>query len=129
MRELILIKVKQVSGLFDCRTNMERNLSLEVIKSHPDLVIRVRDVTLGEKERNKMNQEKKMLEKTRVTEAAYALLNSGGGVIEIQMANKSEHPVEMGQDLEDSLRALIQSSDLHTFFEPQECGNDFYIFV
>ncbi|XP_049984536.1 schlafen family member 9-like [Alexandromys fortis] len=91
------------------RTNRKRNHSLEVIKSHPDLVIRIKDVTLGEEERNNMNSEKRMLEKKRVTKAAYALLNSGGGVIEIQMANKSEQPVEMGQDLEQALRDLVQS--------------------
>ncbi|XP_013202493.1 schlafen family member 13-like [Microtus ochrogaster] len=129
MRELILIKVKQVFGLFDCRTNRKRNPSLEVMKSHPDLVIRVKDVTLGEEKRNNMNSEKRKLEKTRVTEAACALLNSGGGVIEIQMANKSEHPVEMGLDLEQSLRELIQSSDWQAFFETQQRGNHFYIFV
>ncbi|KAK7829984.1 hypothetical protein U0070_003439 [Myodes glareolus] len=108
---------------------MERNLSLEMVKSHPDLVIRIRDMTLGEENRNKMDSKKRKLEKTRVTEAACALLNSGGGVIEIQMANKSEYPVEMGLDLEQSLRALIQSSDWQAFFETQQRGNYFYIFV
>ncbi|XP_075847480.1 schlafen family member 9-like [Microtus pennsylvanicus] len=111
------------------RTNRKRNLSLEVIKSHPDLVIRVKDVTLGEEKRNNMNSGKRELERTRVTEAAYALLNSGGGVIEIQMANKSEQPVEMGLDLEQSLRDLVQSSDWQAFFETQQRGNHFYIFV
>ncbi|KAM7333956.1 hypothetical protein ACRRTK_007276 [Alexandromys fortis] len=111
------------------RTNRKRNHSLEVIKSHPDLVIRIKDVTLGEEERNNMNSEKRMLEKKRVTKAAYALLNSGGGVIEIQMANKSEQPVEMGQDLEQALRDLVQSSDWQAFFETQQRGNHFYIFV
>ncbi|XP_041521165.1 schlafen family member 9-like [Microtus oregoni] len=108
---------------------MERNLSLEMIKSHPDLIIRVKDVTLGEENRKKMDSKKRKLEKTRVTEAVCALLNSGGGVIEIQMANKSEQPVEMGLDLEQSLRELIQSSDWQAFFEIQQRGNHFYIFV
>lgn len=129
MRELILIKVKQVFGLFDCRTNMERNLSLEMIQSHPDLVICIKEVTLGEENRKKMNSKERKLEKTRVTEAACALLNSGGGVIEIQMANKSEHPVEMGLDLEQSLRELIQSSDWQAFFETQQQRKHFYTFV
>ncbi|XP_038183567.1 schlafen family member 9-like [Arvicola amphibius] len=108
---------------------MERNLSLEMIKSHPDLVIRVKDVTLGEENRNKMDSKKRKLEKTRVTEAVCALLNSGGGVIEILMANKSEQPVEMGLDLEHSLRELIQSSDWQDFFETRQQRKHFYIFV
>ncbi|KAL6074141.1 hypothetical protein STEG23_025624 [Scotinomys teguina] len=102
---------------------------LEVIKSHPDLVIRVKEVTLGEENRKKMDSVKRKLEKTKITKAACALLNSGGGVIEIQMANSSDHPVEMGQDLETSLRELIQSPDLQPFFETQQQGNHFYIFV
>ncbi|XP_059126668.1 LOW QUALITY PROTEIN: schlafen family member 13-like [Peromyscus eremicus] len=108
---------------------METNLSFEVIKSHPDLVIHVKEVTLGEENRNKMDSRKRKLEKTKITKAACALLNSGGGVIEIQMANNSDHPVEVGQDLEQSLIELIQSSDLQTFFETQQRGNHFYIFV
>lgn len=129
MRELILIKVKQVFGLFDCRISMERNLSLEMIKSHPDLVIHIKDVTLGEENRKKMDSKKRKLEKTRVTEAVCALLNSGGGVVEIQMANKSEQPVEMGLDLEQALRELIQSSDWQAFFETRQRRKHFYIFV
>ncbi|CAO2644558.1 Schlafen family member 9 [Lemmus lemmus] len=108
---------------------MEINLFLELIKSHPDLVICIKDVTLGEENRKKMISEKKKLEKKSVTEAACALLNSGGGVIEIQMANKSEHPVEMGLDLETSLRELIQSYDWQTFFDTQQRRKHFYIFV
>nr|XP_006990147.2 schlafen family member 13 [Peromyscus maniculatus bairdii]XP_015863839.2 schlafen family member 13 [Peromyscus maniculatus bairdii] len=108
---------------------METNLCLEVTQSHPDLVIHVKEVTLGEENRKKMDLVKRKLEKTNITKAACALLNSGGGVIEIQMANNSDHPVEMGLDLEQSLRELIQSSDLQTFFETQQRGKHFYIFV
>lgn len=108
---------------------MKRYISLEMIRSHPDLVIRMKDVTLGEENRNKMDSKKRKLEKTRVTEAVCALLNSGGGMIEIQMANKSEQPVEMGLDLEQSLRELIQSSDWQAFFETQQRRKYFYIFV
>ncbi|XP_028719449.1 schlafen family member 13-like [Peromyscus leucopus] len=108
---------------------METNLSFEVIKSHPDLVIHVKEVTLGEENRKKMDSRKRKLEKTNITKAACALLNSGGGVIEIQMANNSDYPVEMGLDLEKSLIELIQSSDLQSFFETQQRGNLFYIFV
>ncbi|XP_076399122.1 schlafen family member 13-like isoform X1 [Peromyscus maniculatus bairdii] len=108
---------------------METNLCLEVIQSHPDLVICVKEVTLGEENRKKMDSGKRKLEKTKIIEAVCALLNSGGGVIEIQMANNSDHPVEMGQDLEQSLRELIQSSNYQTFFETQQQGNHFYIFI
>lgn len=108
---------------------MEKDPFLVVMEAHADLVIRVKEVTLGEKIREKMDSKRRKLEKTRVTKAACALLNSGGGVIDIQMTNNCDHPVEMGLDLEQSLRELIQSSDLQAFFETQQRGNHFYIFV
>ncbi|XP_051014094.1 LOW QUALITY PROTEIN: schlafen family member 11 [Acomys russatus] len=108
---------------------MEMNPSLEVIPSHPDLVIYVGEVTLGEENRKKMDKRKKTEEKERIIQAACALLNSGGGVIEMQKADKSEHPVEMGLDLEQSLRELGPSSNLHAFLETKQRGNRFYIFV
>ncbi|CAH6785764.1 Slfn11 [Phodopus roborovskii] len=107
---------------------METNPFL-VSQSYPDLVIRVKGVTLGEENRKKMDSMKRKLEKTRIAVAACALLNSGGGVLEIQMANNTDHPVEMGLDLEESLRELIYPSDLQVFFETQQRGNQFYIFV
>lgn len=116
-------------GLFDCRVSMEIHPSLVVEPSYPDLIIHAGEVTLGEKDRNKMDSKKKRLEKARITEAACALLNSGGGVVVMQMSNKSEHPVEMGLDLETSLRELIPSSDLQAFIETKQQGDLFYIFV
>ncbi|XP_040605238.1 schlafen family member 11 isoform X1 [Mesocricetus auratus] len=110
-------------------TNMETNPSSVVSQSHPDLVIHVKEVTFGEENRKKMDSKKRKREKTSIAVAACALLNSGGGVLEIQMANNSDRPVEMGLDLEESLRDLIQSSDLQAFFETQQRGNKFYIFV
>ncbi|XP_010337959.3 schlafen family member 11 [Saimiri boliviensis] len=107
---------------------MEANqCSLLVEPSYPDLVINVGEVTLGEENRKKLQKIQRQQEKERVLWAACALLNSGGGVI--RMAKKDEHPVEMGQDLEQSLRDLIQSSDFQAFFETRQQGRCFYIFV
>ncbi|KAL1779391.1 Schlafen family member 9, partial [Sigmodon hispidus] len=109
--------------------NMETDPFLVVIQSHADLVICVKEVTLGEERRKKMDSKRRKLDKARITKAACALLNSGGGVIDIQMANTCDHPVEMGLDLEQSLRDLIQSCNLQAFFETRQQGNNFYIFV
>lgn len=108
---------------------METHPSLEVKGSCPDLIIYAGEVTLGEKVRSKMDSKERKLEKKRITEAACALLNSGGGLIAMQMTNKSEHPVEMGQDLEKSLRELIMSSNMQGFFETKQQEDQFYIFV
>ncbi|XP_069339223.1 schlafen family member 11-like [Eulemur rufifrons] len=107
----------------------EYNSSLVLELSYPDLVINIGKVTLGEGNRKKLQKTQKDQEKARVTEAVCALLNSGGGVIPMELANKDERPVELGLDLEQSLRDLIESSDLQTFFEFKQQGRRFYIFV
>lgn len=107
----------------------KHNPSLEVDTSYPDLVIHVGEVTLGEENRKKLQKAQRDQEKEKVAQAACALLNSGGGVIRMEMANSDEQPVAMGLDLEESLRALIQSSDFQAFFEPIQQGRCFYIFV
>ncbi|XP_054565397.1 schlafen family member 11 [Eptesicus fuscus] len=107
----------------------KHNPSLVVESSYPDLVINVGEVTLGEGNRKKLQKTQRDQEKEKVARAACALLNSGGGVIRMEMANSDEHPVEMGLDLEESLRALIQSLDFQAFFETNQHGRCFYIFV
>uniref|UniRef100_A0A2K6NJG2 Schlafen family member 13 n=1 Tax=Rhinopithecus roxellana TaxID=61622 RepID=A0A2K6NJG2_RHIRO len=109
---------------------MEANhCSLGVDLSYPDLVIDVGEVTLGEENRKKLQKTQRNQEKARVIRAACALLNSGGGVIRMEMANKDERPIEMGLDLEESLRNLIQDQCLQAFFETKQQGRCFYIFV
>ncbi|XP_011923137.1 PREDICTED: schlafen family member 13 [Cercocebus atys] len=109
---------------------MEANhWSLGVDLSYPDLVIDVGEVTLGEENRNRLQRTQRNQEKARVIQAACALLNSGGGVIRMDMANEDERPVEMGLDLEESLRNLIQYQYLQAFFETKQQGRCFYIFV
>ncbi|XP_037023208.2 schlafen family member 11 [Artibeus jamaicensis] len=110
--------------------NMEKhNSSLVVEPSYADLVINAGKVTFGEGNRNKLQKTQRDQEKEKVSQAACALLNSGGGVVLMEMANSDEHPVELGLDLEKSLRTLIQSSDLQTFFETKQEGRHFYLFV
>ncbi|XP_057572999.1 schlafen family member 11-like [Hippopotamus amphibius kiboko] len=107
----------------------EHNSSLVVESRYPDLVINVGKVTLGERNRHKLQKVQKEQEKAKVIKAACALLNSGGGVIQLEMANNDEHPVEMGMDLEDSLRKLILYSNFEAFFKTKQQGRCCYIFV
>uniref|UniRef100_A0A8C9Q136 Uncharacterized protein n=1 Tax=Spermophilus dauricus TaxID=99837 RepID=A0A8C9Q136_SPEDA len=107
----------------------KHNSSLAEDLSHPDLVLNIGKVTLGEKYRNEMQKTRKRQEKENILQAACALLNSGGGVIQMEMANEDEQPVEIGLDLEDALRELIQFSDFQAFFEFKYQGKCFYIFV
>uniref|UniRef100_K9J366 Putative schlafen family member 11 n=1 Tax=Desmodus rotundus TaxID=9430 RepID=K9J366_DESRO len=107
----------------------KHNSSLVVESTYADLVINAGKVTFGEENRKKLQRTQRDQEREKVTQAACALLNSGGGVVLMEMANNDEHPVEMGLDLEESLRTLIQSSDLQAFFETKQEGRRFYLFV
>ncbi|EPQ03943.1 Schlafen family member 11 [Myotis brandtii] len=107
----------------------KHNPSLVVQLSYPDLVINVGEVTLGEENRKKLQKAQRDQEKEKVLQAACALLNSGGGVIQVEMANGNEHRGTLGLDLEESLRTLSQSSDFRAFFETDPQGRCFYIFV
>ncbi|KAF6097185.1 schlafen family member 11 [Phyllostomus discolor] len=107
----------------------KQNSSLVVESSYADLVINAGKVTFGEGNRNKLQKSQRDQEKEKVSQAACALLNSGGGVVLMEMANSDEHPVELGLDLEKALRTLIQSSDLQAFFETKQEGRRFYLFV
>ncbi|XP_012371089.1 schlafen family member 13-like [Octodon degus] len=104
--------------------------SLVLQPSQPDLVLNVGRVTLGEEYRQKQQKFQRDKEKKKVVLAACALLNSGGGVIQMEMANEADHPLELGLDLEQALRELIPSSDvLQAFFETRQQGRFFHIFV
>ena len=75
---------------------MEKHYSrLTVDSSYPDLVINVGKVTLGESNRKKLQKVQREKEKVKVIQAACALLNSGGGVIQLEMANNDDNLVEM----------------------------------
>ncbi|XP_019837919.2 schlafen family member 11 [Bos indicus] len=109
---------------------MEKHYSrLAVDSSYPDLVINVGKVTLGESNRKKLQKVQREKEKVKVIQAACALLNSGGGVIQLEMANNDDNLVEMGLDLEEALRTLILFSNLQAFFETKQQGSCYYIFV
>ncbi|KAF6299739.1 schlafen family member 11 [Rhinolophus ferrumequinum] len=103
--------------------------SLVVELSYPDLVISVGEITLGEANRKKLQKTQREKEREKFTQAACALLNSGGGVIRMEMANNDEHHVEMGLDLEECLRTLIMSKDLQAFFDTKQQGRCYYVFV
>uniref|UniRef100_A0A5F8HC34 Schlafen AlbA-2 domain-containing protein n=1 Tax=Monodelphis domestica TaxID=13616 RepID=A0A5F8HC34_MONDO len=104
--------------------------SLHVELPYPDVVINVGKITLGEKNRNKLTKVKKDEEREKIIIAACSLLNSGGGVIIMEMANDctEKMDIEMGLDLENSLSDLIEPSPFHTYFETSLKEKFYYIF-
>nr|XP_019588121.1 PREDICTED: schlafen family member 11 [Rhinolophus sinicus]XP_019588122.1 PREDICTED: schlafen family member 11 [Rhinolophus sinicus]XP_019588123.1 PREDICTED: schlafen family member 11 [Rhinolophus sinicus] len=107
----------------------DQKSSLVVELSYPDLVINVGKITLGEANRKELQKPQRENEREKVTQAACALLNSGGGVIRMEMTNNDKHLVEMGLDLEECLRTLIMSKDLQAFFDTKQQGRCYYVFV
>ncbi|XP_036625123.1 schlafen family member 11 [Trichosurus vulpecula] len=103
---------------------------LSVEPSYADLVINVGKVTLGEKNRKKLTKSQEQ-EREKITIAACSLLNSGGGVIYMEMANKCDpwENMEMGQDLEDTLRSFVDPFPFHTYFAALSQGEYYFIFV
>lgn len=95
---------------------------------YPDLVINVGKMTISQN-CSQIPKMQKQKEKNIVAQAACALLNSGGGVIRVEMDDKHGQPGELRQDFQESWRDLIQSPDLQTFFETKQQGKYFHIFV
>ncbi|KAM4843300.1 LOW QUALITY PROTEIN: schlafen family member 13-like [Thomomys bottae] len=108
---------------------MQRNYCYLVVDPpQADLVIDIGNITLGETNRKNSPGNQKQ-QKERLLQAACALLNSGGGVIRMEMTEKVDYPGELGLDLETALRELIQSLELQSFFETKQHQKYFYIFV
>ncbi|XP_027718190.1 schlafen family member 11-like [Vombatus ursinus] len=102
-----------------------------VAPSYADLVINVGKVTLGENKRKKLTSPQRKQEREKITIAACSLLNSGGGVIYMEMANKWDpcENMEMGQDLEESLRKLVDPFHFQTYFAALSQRGYYFIFV
>ncbi|XP_072501029.1 schlafen family member 11 isoform X2 [Notamacropus eugenii] len=104
---------------------------LRVEPSYADLVINVGKITVGEKNRKQLTDSQRKQEREKIAVAACSLLNSGGGVICMEMANRGDawENMEMGQDLEDSLRDFIDPFHFHTYFATLSQGKYYFIFV
>ncbi|XP_036407643.1 schlafen family member 13-like [Megalops cyprinoides] len=98
----------------------------------PDQVIPIGKVTLGEHARKQMKQKQERdEEKMRILKAACALLNTGGGLIQIEPDNQDfdfqKHA--LGQDIQTALMNLVQPSSLEIFFYFLQQNGYFLIFV
>uniref|UniRef100_H3BGW0 Schlafen AlbA-2 domain-containing protein n=1 Tax=Latimeria chalumnae TaxID=7897 RepID=H3BGW0_LATCH len=96
--------------------------------SYPDLTLDVGKATLGEKSRKKkMNSYKD--QKSRIVRASCALLNSGGGVLIIEIENPNYRYQEdgIGLDIEKALRELVVETK--AYIEYMQQGNYMLIFV
>ncbi|XP_043861023.1 schlafen family member 11 [Dromiciops gliroides] len=102
---------------------------LHMEPSYSDLVINVGKVTLGEINRKKLTTSQKQQEREKITKAVCALLNSGGGVIYMEMTNNCLENTEMGQDLEELLRDFVHPFRFLDYFATLSQENCYFLFV
>uniref|UniRef100_A0A3B3S1P3 Uncharacterized protein n=1 Tax=Paramormyrops kingsleyae TaxID=1676925 RepID=A0A3B3S1P3_9TELE len=98
----------------------------------PDQVLFVGEVTLGENARGIMQQKtEKQKQKQRILMAVVALLNSGGGIVRAAVKNDNyKYDKEnLGLDLEEALKQLVNPSAVEDYFGFLQIGMNFFIFV
>uniref|UniRef100_UPI00398E6877 schlafen family member 13-like n=1 Tax=Pristiophorus japonicus TaxID=55135 RepID=UPI00398E6877 len=99
---------------------------------YSDWVLDVGTATFGEKQREKMKDKKlKKVECKNILQSACALLNSGGGIITVQLSNIDyDYEVHgIGSDIETALGELVNGSTNTSFFEFRQQRGTMLIFV
>ncbi|CAM4667708.1 unnamed protein product [Lepidochelys olivacea] len=110
----------------------EEHPSVDLNTNYADVVVKVEKVTFGEKTRNKMHNTKlKRKQNGKISQAACALLNSGGGLVEAEIENECYSYTKdgLGQDIGQSLTELISSKKFENYFEYMQQNNKLFIFV
>ncbi|EMP28893.1 Schlafen family member 13 [Chelonia mydas] len=109
----------------------EEHPCVDLNTKYPDVVVKVGKVIFGEtyrKEKNKQHIKKK--QKENISQAACALLNSGGGLIEAEIENEGYNEGDgLGKDIEDSFTELIPSQMFADYFESIKQNSKLLIFV
>ncbi|KAL8198773.1 UNVERIFIED_CONTAM: hypothetical protein K2H54_023726 [Gekko kuhli] len=140
---------------------MESQLCLDIETDHAEFIISVGKVLFGERQRSPRKKKKVLQEmqipvnsKTgavegkkkgdgekltkeranevlKLTRAACALLNSGGGVIRASVSNQGYSSVQdgIGQDIHRAFRECIHSEELSEYFDFIQEGQHFMIWV
>ncbi|XP_061031970.1 protein SLFN14 [Eubalaena glacialis] len=107
------------------------SLKMDTEMLYPEIIVEVGKVTLGEENRKKMtNSYLKRTENSKIIQATCALLNSGGGVIEAEIDDKtySYRFHGLGQDLETSFQKLLPSGS-QKYLDYMQQGHNLMIFV
>lgn len=104
-------------------------ISVDLEDKSAKLVLNVGAMTLGEKNRKKMEKCLRKRQNESLSQAVCALLNSGGGVIKVKMENENYSYLRdgLGLDLEASLCKYMPFIQTHLDF--MERGGYFYISV
>ncbi|XP_063315312.1 schlafen family member 13-like [Pelobates fuscus] len=103
------------------------------VEKFPERTVLAGSATFGEKQRDNMKYKKKekKLQKENITTAVCALLNSGGGLVRVQIENEDfDHRLDtLGLDIEKSLDELISNTTSKDYFDITQDGLYLNIFV
>ncbi|XP_009989836.1 PREDICTED: schlafen family member 13-like [Tauraco erythrolophus] len=103
----------------------------DLATKYPEVVLCVEKMRFGEKARQKMSKNSKQDQKSTLTRAVCALLNSGGGVVkaEIENENYNLERDKIGSDLEENFRSLLLFPDWRKYLDFEQQGNYLLIFI
>ncbi|GAB1296576.1 Schlafen 4 [Apodemus speciosus] len=106
------------------------SITVDQDTDYAELVLSVGEITLGEKNRNSMNDsQRRRREAKNILQAVCALLNSGGGVVKAHIKNHNYSFTRdgIGRDLEDSLPGILSLP--HKNLDFMQHKDYFFIFV
>ncbi|NXW54740.1 SLFN9 protein, partial [Eurystomus gularis] len=97
---------------------------------YPEVVLRVGKTCFGEKARQKIPKNLKQDQKSTLTHAVCALLNSGGGVVKAEIENETYNLErdQIGLDLENAFRSLL-TADWAEYLDFEQRDNYLLIFI
>ncbi|XP_025940028.1 LOW QUALITY PROTEIN: protein SLFN14-like [Apteryx rowi] len=108
----------------------EGQLLVNLKTNYPDVAVDIGKIVLGEISKKKISNNQKR-KRSELVKAVCALLNSGGGVVRMEIENKNyyfqEHSI--GLDIEQSLRVLIDSAETGEYFTWMQQQSHFLLFV
>ncbi|KFV56983.1 Schlafen family member 13, partial [Tyto alba] len=98
---------------------------------YPEVVLCVGKICFGEKARKKMPKNSKQDQKYTLAYAVCALLNSGGGVIKVEIENENYNLErdKIGLDLEETFRSLVLFPDWRKYLDFEQRDNYLLIFI
>ncbi|XP_026717496.1 schlafen family member 13-like [Athene cunicularia] len=106
-------------------------IRVNLATKYPEVVLCVGKICFGEKARKKIPKNSKQDQKYTLACAVCALLNSGGGVIKVEIENENYNLERdtIGLDLEETFRSLLLFPDWRKYLDFEQRDNYLFIFI
>ncbi|NXV97608.1 SLN13 protein, partial [Calonectris borealis] len=109
----------------------QQKVWVNLATKYPEVVLCVGKTCFGEKARKKMPKNSKQDQKYTLTCAVCALLNSGGGVVKVEIENENYNLKRdnIGQDLEENFKSLLWFPGWRKYLDFEQQDNYLLIFI